>query len=112
MSISQLINQPINYSTNQSVKYYTFYWKIEKKSFLSINNTYFVLVPAENSADVSNFTAQLIVKGKIDNMYVYIFVFFYFFLWFTKLISNKKCIPYCIAPIVAIYFISDLRTLQ
>ena len=29
-----------------------------------------IFVLAENSADVSNFTAQLVVKGKIDNLYV------------------------------------------
>ena len=50
-----------------------------------------IFVLAENSADVSNFTAQLIVKGKIDNLYVCIIKCVYLlFLWFTQLISDKN----------------------
>ena len=50
-----------------------------------------IFVLAENSADVSNFTAQLVVKGKIDNLYVCVIKCVYLLLlWFTQLISHKN----------------------
>ena len=81
MSISQLIMQSTDQLFNQSISQILhILLKNREKILFPLNNKYFVLVPAENSADVSNFTAQLIVKGKIDNMYEYICIFLLLFM--------------------------------
>ena len=66
-----------------------------------------IFVLAENSADVSNFTAQLVVKGKIDNLYVCVIKCVYLLLlWFTQLISHKNA-PH-IAPLELFRFTSEV----